>query len=84
MSNKNKQKMKTIDSLQGKELGVDVTVLPDALLVDFTAIRQKTIEQYGFAEKPTDEPWIIGKLSREDFFRMKEEESEESENEEKQ
>ena len=47
-------------------------------------IRQKTIEQYGFAEKPSNEPWIIGKLSREDFFRMKEEESEESENEEKQ
>ena len=76
--------MKTIDSLQGKELGFDVTVLPDTILVDFTAIRKKTIEQYGFAEKPTDEPWVIGKLSRENFFRMKEEESEESENEEKQ
>lgn len=76
--------MKTIDRLQGKELGVDVKVLPDTLLVDFTAIRQETIERYGFAEKPADEPWIIGKLSREDFFRMKEEEQEASGNEENQ
>lgn len=75
--------MKTIDSLQGKELGFDVTVLPDVLLVDFTGIRQETIERHGYAEKPDDEPWIVGKLSREDFFRMKEEEeSEESENKE--
>lgn len=75
--------MKTIDSLQGKELGFDVTVLPDALLVDFTDIRQETIERRGYAEKPADEPWIVGKLSREDFFRMKEEEeSEESANKE--
>ncbi|MPR31827.1 hypothetical protein GBK04_00300 [Cytophagaceae bacterium SJW1-29] len=72
-----------MDSLQGKELGFDVTVLPDTLLVDFTEIRQEIIERYGYAEKPADEPWIIGKLSREDFFRMKEEESEESENDEK-
>ncbi len=74
--------MKSIDSLQGKELGTNVMVLPDSLLVDFTDIRHETIERYGFAEKPAGEPWIIGKLSPEDFFRMKE--MEESENEENQ
>ena len=61
--------MKTIDSLQGKELGFDVTVLPDTILVDFTAIRKKTIEQYGFAEKPTDEPWVIGGLFSKPVYR---------------
>ncbi|MBU1821388.1 MAG: hypothetical protein KKG00_07740 [Bacteroidetes bacterium] len=67
-----------MNSLQGKELGGNVKVLPDTLLVDFSEIRQETIERYGFAEKPDDEPWIVGKLSREDFFRMKEAENTEN------
>lgn len=52
--------------------------------MDFDAIREDTIKRYGFAEKPADEPWVIGKLSREDFAMMKEEEqADESENERK-
>lgn len=64
-------------NIQGETLGPHVTVTPEALVVDFDAIREETIERYGFAEKPTDEPWIIGKLSQEDFALMKEEEDNE-------
>lgn len=73
-----------MENIQGDKLGQHVTVTPEALVVDFDAIREETIERYGFAEKPDDEPWIIGKLSREDFAVMKEEEerSNGSENEE--
>ena len=63
-----------MEDIQGDKLGPHVTVTPEALVVDFDAIREETIERYGFAEKPDDEPWIIGKLSREDFAIMKEEE----------
>lgn len=61
------------------KLGPHVEVTPEGLLVDFDAIRDETIERYGFAEKPADEPWIIGKVSREDFALMKEEEEAEEE-----
>ncbi len=63
-----------MENIQGDKLGPHVTVTPEALIVDFDAIRQETIERYGFAEKPADEPWIIGKLSQADFGMMKEEE----------
>jgi len=66
-----------MENIKTEKLGPNVTVTPDALVVDFDAIRQETIERYGFAEKPADEPWIIGKVSREDFALMKEEEQEE-------
>lgn len=69
--------MENMKDLQGKDLGFHVSVRPDTLIVDFDEIREETIERFGFAEKPADEPWIVGKLSREDFFRMKEEEEEE-------
>lgn len=48
-------------------------------MVDFDAIRDETVERYGYAEKPDDEPWIIGKVSQEDFALMKEEEEAEAE-----
>lgn len=64
-----------MENIKADKLGPNVTVTPDALVVDFDAIRQETIERYGFAEKPADEPWIIGKVSREDFALMKEEEA---------
>lgn len=60
-----------MENIKTEKLGPNVTVTPDALVVDFDAIRQETIERYGFAEKPADEPWIIGKVSREDFAQMK-------------
>lgn len=63
-----------MENIQGDKLGPHVTVTPEALVVDFDTIREETIERYGFAEKPADEPWIIGKLSQEDFAMMKEEE----------
>ena len=63
-----------MENLNVDQLGPHVTVTPEALVVDFDAIREETIERYGFAEKPADEPWIIGKVSREDFALMKEEE----------
>ena len=66
-----------MEHIKTEKLGPNVTVTPDALVVDFDAIRQETIERYGFAEKPADEPWIIGKVSREDFALMKEEEEQE-------
>lgn len=66
-----------MENIQGDKLGPHVTVTPEALVVDFDAIREETIERYGFAEKLADEPWIIGKLSREDFAVMKEEEEQE-------
>ena len=66
-----------MEYIKTEKLGPNVTVTPDALVVDFDAIRQETIERYGFAEKPADEPWIIGKVSREDFALMKEEEEQE-------
>jgi len=65
-----------MENIQEDKLGPHVMVTPEALVVDFDAIREDTIERYGFAEKPADEPWIIGKLSREDFAIMKEEEAE--------
>ena len=60
-----------MEHIKTEKLGPNVTVTPDALVVDFDAIRQETIERYGFAEKPADEPWIIGKVSQEDFAQMK-------------
>lgn len=69
-----------MENIKDEKLGPNVTVTPDALVVDFDAIRQETIERYGFAEKPADEPWIIGKVSREDFALMKAEEEEEKGN----
>lgn len=63
-----------MEDIKQQQLGPHVTVTPEGLIVDFDAIRQETIERYGFAEKPADEPWIIGKLSQEDFSLMKEEE----------
>ncbi len=66
-----------MENIQGDKLGPHVTVTPEALIVDFDAIREGTIERYGFAEKPADEPWIIGKLSREDFAMMKDDEEQE-------
>ncbi len=64
-----------MENNQDEQLGPHVRVTPEALVVDFSAIRQETIERYGYAEKPADEPWIIGKVSREDFEQMKEEEA---------
>ena len=66
-----------MEHIKTEKLGPNVTVTPDALVVDFDAIRQETIERYGFAEKPADEPWIIGKVSREDFAQMKADEEQE-------
>ncbi len=63
-----------MEDIKQQQLGPHVTVTPEGLIVDFGAIREETIERYGFAEKPADEPWIIGKLSQEDFGLMKEEE----------
>lgn len=63
-----------MENNNAEKLGPHVTVTEEALIVDFDQIRQETIERYGFAEKPADEPWIIGKVSREDFALMKEEE----------
>ena len=63
-----------MEDIKHQQLGPHVTVTPEGLIVDFDAIREETIERYGFAEKPADEPWIIGKLSQEDFSLMKEEE----------
>jgi len=63
-----------MENIQQQRLGPHVTVTPEGLVVDFDVIREDTIERYGFAEKPADEPWIIGKLSQEDFVLMKEEE----------
>lgn len=68
-----------MENYPSDELGPHVEVTPEGLLVDFDAIRDETIERYGFAEKPADEPWIIGKVSREDFALMKEEEEAEEE-----
>lgn len=73
-----------MEDIKQQQLGPHVTVTPEGLVVDFNAIREETIERYGFAEKPADEPWIIGKLSQEDFGLMKEEErSDESDEEER-
>ena len=66
-----------MENIKTEKLGPNVTVTPDALVVHFDAIRQETIERYGFAEKPADEPWIIGKVSREDFALMKADEEQE-------
>ena len=66
-----------MEQLQADHLGPHVTVIPEGLIVDFDAIRDETIERYGFAEKPADEPWIIGKLSQEDFVLMKADEERE-------
>lgn len=63
-----------MEDIKQQQLGPHVTVTPEGLVVDFDAIREETIERYGFAEKPADEPWIIGKLSQEDFGLMREEE----------
>jgi len=68
-----------MENIKTEKFGPNVTVTPDALVVDFDAIRQETIERYGFAEKPADEPWIIGKVSREDFALMKAGEEDEQE-----
>ena len=67
-----------MEDIKQQQLGSHVTVTPEGLVVDFDAIREETIERYGFAEKPADEPWIIGKLSQEDFGLMKEEEGREA------
>lgn len=66
-----------MEDIEQQQLGQHVTVTPEGLVVDFDAIREETIARYGFAEKPADEPWIIGKLSQEDFGLMKEEEERE-------
>ena len=63
-----------MEDIKQQQLGPHVTVTPEGLVVDFDAIREETIERYGFAKKPADEPWIIGKLSQADFGLMKEEE----------
>ncbi|WP_019991034.1 hypothetical protein [Rudanella lutea] len=73
-----------MENNQPEKLGPHVEVTPEGLVVDFDAIRNETIERYGFAEKPADEPWIIGKVTREDFTLMKEEEAEADRKEEKQ
>jgi hypothetical protein len=73
-----------MEDIKQQQLGPHVTVTPEGLFVDFDAIREETIERYGFAEKPAAEPWIIGKLSQEEFGLMKEEErSDVSEKEER-
>ena len=66
-----------MEDIKQQQLGPHVTVTPEGLVVNFDAIREETIERYGFAEKPADEPWIIGKLSQEEFGLMKEEEERE-------
>ncbi|XAZ82187.1 hypothetical protein A6C57_28075 (plasmid) [Fibrella sp. ES10-3-2-2] len=68
-----------MEKYQSDKLGPHVDVTPEGLVVDFEAIRDETVERYGFAEKPADEPWIIGKVSQEDFGLMKEEEEAEAE-----
>lgn len=68
-----------MEKYQSDKLGLHVEVTPEGLVVDFDAIRDETIERYGYAEKPADEPWIIGKVSQEDFVLMKEEEEAEAE-----
>lgn len=71
-----------MENIQGDKLGPHVTVTPEALIVDFDAIREETVERYGFAEKPADEPWIIGKLSQEEFWQMKEDDQSDQEEKE--
>jgi hypothetical protein len=66
-----------MEQLQTHQLGPHVTVTPEGLIVNFDAIRDEIIERYGFAEKAADEPWIIGKLSQEDFVLMKADEERE-------
>lgn len=68
-----------MEKYQADRLGPHVEVTPEGLMVDFDAIRDETVERYGYAEKPDDEPWIIGKVSQEDFALMKEEEEAEAE-----
>lgn len=63
-----------MENREGEKLGPNVTISDGSLVVDFDTIRAETIERYGFADKPADEPWIIGKVSREEFAQMKEEE----------
>jgi hypothetical protein len=67
-----------VENIESGTLDPHVEVTPEGLVVDFEAIREETIARYGFAEKPADEPWIIGKVSREDFELMKEAEEAEA------
>lgn len=63
-----------MENVNQERLGPHVIVTPETLVVDFDAIREETIERYGFAEKPAGEPWIIGKVNPEDFALLKAEE----------
>lgn len=63
-----------MENEEGEKLGPNVTITDGTLVVDFDAFRAETVERYGFADKPADEPWIIGKVSQEEFAQMKEEE----------